>query len=204
MQSVGKDFQKKIRQPRNRATAQPRRVEGRIIFTADAISRTAKSSHRTAGIFPCTPARSNRPVGLSSRTADSFAGTAGSASRTVGSTRLMADTFIPTAGSFNRMAGGLSRTTEPSSRTNNSSSRMVLRQKHAKTGKNRPFSPSRHARWPKSDSLPACAGRARHSVRAACARTLANDGSLATLAVGRGLPSRPLRVFHEFRGSTHN
>jgi len=36
-----------------------------------------------------------------------------------------------------------------------------------------------------------CGGRARHSVRAADARTLANDGSLATLAAGRGLPALP-------------
>jgi hypothetical protein len=123
----------------------------------------------------------------------------------------MADSSSRTGASLIHTAGGASRASKCSSHTNKSfigagksSSRTVFCQKHAKTGKNRLFSLFRHANWSKNDSFPTIAGRARHSVRAAYTRTLAYDGSLATLAAGRGLPALPFRVFRLFRGSTHN
>jgi len=160
-------------QPRNRATAQPRRAERRIIFTADAVTRPAKSpSHtvdsltglvgrvtRMAGASNRTVGRANRMAEPFCRTADAcnhtvrpFCHTAGSANRTAGPFCHTADAFDRTAGRANRTRKPFYRAAESFYRTEKSSNCTVFRQKHAKTGKNHPFSPSRHANWSKSDT----------------------------------------------------
>jgi hypothetical protein len=132
-------------QPRNRATAQPRRAEGRIIFAADAVPGAVKSSSHTVASFTGL-------VDAASRTADRFIQTAGSINRTAdaanhtaGSFDLMAGRIIRPADASSRTAGRASRANKSFIRTGKSSSHAVFGQKQAKTAKNRPFCPSRHA-----------------------------------------------------------
>jgi hypothetical protein len=119
-----------------------------------------------ADAFIHTAATSNRMADSFNRMADSFTGLADVVSRTVGSASHTADGFIHTAGSSSLMAGQLIRLAGVSSRTagrsnhasksfigaGKSSSRTVFSKKHAKTGKNRLFSPSSHVNCSKSDS----------------------------------------------------
>jgi hypothetical protein len=186
------------------------RTAGSFPRTAGCSVRSVESSSRTDGSFTGLVGRvarkagaSNRTVGRANRMAEPFCRTAEasnhtvrpfcptaeSASRTGGPFCPTADVSDRTAGRANRTRKSFYRAAEPFYRTEKSSNRTVFRQKHAKTGKNHPFPPSRPARWSKNDSLRRSAGRARHSVRAAYARTLASDGSFTTLAAGRGLPA---------------
>jgi hypothetical protein len=110
--------------------------------------------------------------------ADAASLMAGSTNHTADASDRMAGSFPGTAGRIIRAAGSPNRTAGRFIRTNQSSSRMVFRQKYAKNGQNRLFSPSRRADRSKSDSLATRAGRARHSVRAAYARSLSNTKGL--------------------------
>ena len=116
------------------------------------VSRMADASSHTAGSLNRTADASNRMADSGNRMAGSPDHTADTPNRTAGLPDRM-------AGAFSRTAGGSNLTAEPASHANksfigedNSSSRTVFRQKHAKTGKNRPFYPSRHARCAKSDT----------------------------------------------------
>jgi hypothetical protein len=94
-----------------------------------------------------------RTAEASNHTVRPFCHTAGSASRTAGTFCPTADVSDRTVGRANRTRKPFYRAAEPFYRTEKSSSRTVFRQKHAKTGKNHPFSPSRPANWSKSNSL---------------------------------------------------
>jgi hypothetical protein len=173
------------------ATAQQRNSGGRIIFAADAVPGAIKSSSHAVASFTDLADAASRTVGSASRTADGFNQTAGSINRTAPAANHTAGSFDHAAGRIIRPAAASSRANQSFIRTGKSSSRAVICQKQAKTAKNRPFCPFRRANCSQSASLPTGPGRARHSVRAADARTLANDGSLATLTAGRGLPALP-------------
>ena len=96
--------------------------------------------------------RTDRIAKSPNRTADAFTGLAEAFSRTV-------STFIHTAGSSigvtdasSHTAGRIIRLADVANRMAGCSSHPVFRQKHAKSGKNHPFSPSRRTNRSKSDS----------------------------------------------------
>jgi hypothetical protein len=140
-------------------TEQPRRAEGLFFFAADAVPGAVKSSSHTVGSFTGLADAASRTVGSASRTADGFIQTADLINRTADAANHPAGSFdhaagriIRPAGASNRTAGRASRANKSFIRTGKSSSRAVLGQIQAQTAKNRPFYPSRHAGWSKSDN----------------------------------------------------